>query len=83
MKRRIKLVQQILKEKGLYRGAIDGIFGPLTRRAMAQIEGINPILPITRQVTRFIQISAKERGISIGPIDGLWGPRTNAGFFGA
>jgi hypothetical protein len=80
MKQRIKLVQQLLKKKGLYDGAIDGIAGPLTMRGLAQVEGIDSELPKTRQITRFIQINASERGIGIGPVDGLWGPRTNAGF---
>ncbi len=80
MIKRIKLVQQILKEKGLYDGAIDGIAGPKTMRGLSRIEGVDPDLPKTRQITKFIQIDATERGIGIGPIDGLWGPQTNAGF---
>ena len=80
MKKRIKLVQQILKEKGLYDAAIDGIAGPKTMRGLSQIEGIDQSLPKTRQVTTFIQTEANERGIDAGPVDGLWGPRTNAAF---
>jgi hypothetical protein len=80
MKQRIKLVQQILKEKGLYDGAIDGIAGPITLRGLSQIEGIDSNLPKTRQITTFIQIEAGNRNIDAGPVDGLWGPRTNAAF---
>jgi hypothetical protein len=78
MKKRIEAVQQLLKEKGLYNGAIDGIAGPKTMRALARIDGIDTSLPKTKQVTTFIQISANERDINTGPVDGLWGPQTNA-----
>jgi len=80
MKQRIKLVQQILKDKGWYDGAIDGIAGPKTMNSLSQIEGIDSDLPKTRQVTTFIQMDANERGIDAGPVDGLWGPQTNAAF---
>lgn len=80
MKRRVRVVQQILHEKGYYNGSIDGIAGPKTMRGLVQIEGIDRSLPKTRQITRFIQIYANERGIGVGPVDGLWGPRTNAAF---
>ena len=79
MKKRIKIVQQLLQEQGLYDGKIDGIAGPKTMRALARA-GINTDLPKTRQVTTYIQQQASERSISIGPVDGLWGPQTNAGF---
>lgn len=78
MKKRIEAVQQLLKEKGLYNGAIDGIAGPKTMSALAGIDGIDSSLPKTKQVTTFIQISANERDIDAGPVDGLWGPQTNA-----
>lgn len=77
MEQKTRLAQRLLQEKGLYRGAVDGVPGPLTRRGLAQVAGIDPSLPVERQVTTFVQISAQERGISIGPIDGLWGPRTD------
>lgn len=80
MKKRIKLVQQILKEKGLYDGSIDGIAGPITMNSLSQIEGIDSDLPKTRQVTTFIQMDANERGIDAGSVDGLWGPQTNSAF---
>ncbi len=80
MKRRIRVVQQILQEKGYYSGSIDGIAGPLTMQGLARIDGIDSRLPKTRQITTFIQMEANERGIDAGPVDGLWGPRTNAAF---
>lgn len=77
MERKTRLAQQLLRERGLFRGAVDGVSGPLTRRALAQVEGIDPGLPLDRQIALLIQITARERGIGIGPIDGLWGPRTD------
>lgn len=79
MKKRIRVVQQLLQEQGLYNGNIDGIAGPKTMRGLARA-GINPDLPKTRQVTTYIQQQASERSIGVGPVDGLWGPQTNAGF---
>lgn len=80
MEKRIKAAQQVLKQKGLYDGAIDGIAGPKTMAALAGVDGVNSNLPKTRQITSLIQIAANERGIDAGPVDGLWGPRTNAAF---
>lgn len=80
MRQRVKIAQQILKEQGLYDGAVDGYAGPITMAALAKIEGIDTDLPKTRQVTTFIQMEANKRGIDAGPVDGLWGPRTNAAF---
>ncbi|TVQ05332.1 MAG: M15 family peptidase [Balneolaceae bacterium] len=80
MQKRIKLVQQLLRDKGLYNGNIDGIAGPKTMGALAAIDGVDSGLPKTRQITTYIQITAQERNIDVGPVDGLWGPRTNAAF---
>ncbi len=80
MKKRIKIVQQLLQERELYNGAIDGIAGPITMRGLARIEGLNSRWPKTRQLIGFIQIAANERNIEVGPVDGLWGPRTEAAF---
>jgi len=80
MKRRIRVVQQLLQEKGNYSGSIDGIAGPVTMKGLARIDGIDSRLPKTRQITTFIQMEANERGIDAGPVDGLWGPRTSAAF---
>lgn len=80
MKKRIKTVQLLLKEKGLYDGKIDGINGPITMSGLSQVEEVNSGLPKTRQITTFIQISANENNFDAGPVDGLWGPRTEAAF---
>ena len=80
MKKRIKTVQRILEEKGFYHGKIDGIAGPKTEAALAQVEGLNQNLPRTRKITTVIQTGAKEKGLDVGPIDGLWGPQTAAAF---
>ena len=80
MKKRIKFIQQILKEKVLYNGAIDDIAGPVTMEALALIDGIDSELPKTRQIASFIQLEANERGIDAGSVDGLWGRQTNAAF---
>ena len=80
MKKRIRAVQQLLKENGLYNGNIDGIAGPKTMKGLAQIEQVESSLPKTRQFTTYIQLEANRRGIDAGPVDGLWGPRTAAAF---
>ncbi|MCC5941559.1 MAG: hypothetical protein JJU37_08465 [Balneolaceae bacterium] len=82
MNKRIRVVQQLLQQMGLYDGAIDGIAGPKTMHGLAQIDQVDTSLPKTRQITSYIQIEAKRRSIDAGPIDGLWGPRTSAAFDG-
>lgn len=66
MNRRIRVVQHILQEKGLYDGAIDGIAGPITVRTFASIDEVNSSDPKTRQITRFMQAEANRRGIDAG-----------------
>ncbi len=80
MKKRIKVVQKLLQDKGLYAGAIDGIAGPVTMAGLSRVEGLNRQWPKNRQLIGFIQIAASERDIDSGPVDGLWGPRTQAAF---
>ena len=80
MKKRIKVVQRFLQDKGLYAGAIDGIAGPVTMEGLARVEGLNRQWSKNRRLTGFIQITAKEHDIETGPVDGLWGPRTDAAF---
>jgi hypothetical protein len=80
MNKRNRVVQQLLQEKGLYNGTIDGIAGPVTMKGLARINGIDSRLPKTRQIATFIQMVANERGIDAGPVDGLWGPRTDSAF---
>lgn len=80
MKKRIKVVQQFLQKKGLYRGSIDGIAGPMTMAAISREEELNPQWSKNRLVIGYIQIAAKENDIESGPVDGLWGPQTQAAF---
>ncbi|WP_154857923.1 M15 family metallopeptidase [Cyclobacterium xiamenense] len=80
MKEKIMVVQHLLAEKGLYRGAIDGILGDNTLAALHQIEGMDPRMPNTRKIATMIQLGAKEKGIDGGPVDGLWGTQTQFGF---
>lgn len=80
MRSKIRIAQQILKEKGFYNGKIDGMVGSKTLEAFRRFEGVNPDWPITRQVTITIQMGAKDYGIDAGPADGLWGQQTNAAY---
>jgi hypothetical protein len=80
MKKRIKIVQRLLQEKGLYDGIIDGIAGPVTMRGLARFEELHMQWSKSRQLIGFIQIAANEKNIDAGPVDGLWGPRTQAAF---
>ena len=80
MKKRIRVIQELLQEMGLYQGKIDGIFGPGTLRALNQVPGLNNAWPNTRKITAFIQIIANEKGIDAGPVDGFWGQRTQDAF---
>ncbi len=47
----VKKTQEILKEKGYYRGQIDGIIGPQTRAALRRYQHEND-LPVTGRYTR-------------------------------
>ena len=76
MKKRLKLVQTILKEKGVYNGVIDGLMGPKTLAALATITEINHTWAKTKKVIAAIQVFANEHHIPCKPIDGLWGPIT-------
>ena len=76
MKERVKTVQRILQQKGLYDGAIDGIAGPRTIHGLSRIEDLNRDWPMERKIHGFIQLSARENNINPGPIDGIWGPQT-------
>lgn len=80
MKKRIRIVQQLLQERGLYDGIIDGIAGPVTMRGLARFEEINRRWSKNRQLIGLIQIAANEKNIDAGPVDGLWGPQTQAAF---
>ena len=82
----IKSIQGVLKQKSLYQGRIDGISGPMTRRAV--VEGLsgfslsedwidwNP----TRQRIAFMQAHFESLDIESGEIDGWIGPQTEHAF---
>ncbi|MEX2564906.1 MAG: M15 family metallopeptidase [Cyclobacteriaceae bacterium] len=80
MKKKIRIIQELLQQKGLYRGRVDGIFGPATLGALNQVSGLNNAWPNTRKMTAFIQMAANEKGIDAGPVDGFWGQRTQYAF---
>ena len=80
MKKRIELVQEILKKKGLYKGRIDGLNGPKTLKGLEQVEGIDQNWPDKRKIIGAVQVFAEENKINAKPIDGLWGPVTEEAF---
>jgi hypothetical protein len=75
-KNTIKFVQQVLKQKRLYDGAIDGIAGPITINALNLLDDLSADWPPERKLTGCIQLFSKENNIDPGPVDGFWGPRT-------
>jgi peptidoglycan hydrolase-like protein with peptidoglycan-binding domain len=50
MKKRIKIVQQLLQEKGLYDGIIDGIAGPVTMSGLSRFEELDKRWSGSRQL---------------------------------
>lgn len=72
--------QQAAKQAGLYDGAIDGIDGPLTQKAiaaggqLARDGGTTAVAAVSHQPWDVIDIKTdlKERGFWDGPIDGNW-----------
>ena len=80
MKKRIILVQKLLKQAGLYNDSIDGIIGKNSRKAFAAINEIDASWSDNRKVNASIQYFAKKNGLEIGPIDGWWRPDTEDAF---
>ncbi|MEO9850269.1 MAG: M15 family metallopeptidase [Reichenbachiella sp.] len=80
MKKRIKLIQKILKNQGNYNGAIDGIIGPNTIAALSTISAIHPSWSRQRKIVAAIQVFANKKNIPCKPIDGFWGPITQVAF---
>jgi len=80
----IRLIQKRLADRGHYRGAIDGLRGPLTHAAVqAALQGRSGDLPAgwtrwsnKRKSIAYLQLSAHDEGIDAGAIDGWWGPQT-------
>jgi len=77
MNSRIEIAQQILKDKGLYTGKIDGDAGPKTQAALDKFPGMNITWGVERKIIACIQLACKSLGIDVGIIDGRWGPATS------
>lgn len=83
MKDIIRLAQEILCQRGLYSGAIDGLTGPKTLKAV--ISAIGRKYELTHSpkrteqyVVMFLQDYALSCGIDPGPVDGWYGRKTAA-----
>jgi len=76
MKSRAVIVQEILKEKNLYKGKIDGDFGTNSQAALSKYPGINASWGLERRMIACIQLACKELNLNVGEIDGRWGPTT-------
>ena len=76
MKKRIILVQKLLKKDGLYDGGIDGIVGKKSLSGLATIQEIDNNWSVNRKINGAIQFYAKKNGLEIGPIDGYLRPDT-------
>ena len=79
-KKRVMFVQRELNARGLDVGTVDGVAGPKTLAALAQIEAIPKHWSKQRKIIGFIQEMAKEKGIESGKTDGYWGPQTEFAF---
>ncbi len=76
MKSKAEIVQQILKDKGLYTGTVDGDFGPKSQAALSKYPGLDLTWGLERQQIACIQMACKAVGIDPGIIDGRWGQAT-------
>ena len=84
LKRAVMIVQQHLKDKGLYLGAVDGAAGPITEAAVTkgltlrqgELPAGSLAFPAERRMTLMLQLICKDKGIECEPIDGYWGPVT-------
>lgn len=80
----IRLLQNCLKDAGLYDSAVDGKPGSKTdesvSRALANRMSKLPInwrdWPDRRKRVACFQLMAAEAGLEVGAIDGFWGPQT-------
>jgi hypothetical protein len=78
------IVQEHLKENGLYSGAVDGVLdGPVTvavtkglTTRTAVLPGDWRTFPAKRQAVLMLQLICNEKGIACKPLDGYWGPVT-------
>ena len=76
MKWKIKTAQMLLAEMQLYSGDADGLLGPKTIKALAQVPGLNQSWGVERKIIACIQIGCHKVGIDAGIVDGRWGPTT-------
>ncbi|KIH76460.1 hypothetical protein SAMN05660860_01550 [Geoalkalibacter ferrihydriticus] len=81
----VRMVQELLLDKGFDPGPVDGKLGPVTYGAIEQALEKNPSgLPSgwqawtsRRKTVAFLQLQCKVRDIEVGKIDGFWGPQTD------
>ena len=79
----IRIAQDILKQRGLYSGRIDGLAGAKTIKAVITAIGSKYNLRSDPEraeeyCVMFVQDYAATLGIDAGPVDGLYGRRTAA-----
>ena len=80
MKKRIELLQLLLKEEGWYSGAIDGIFGPNTLSGIQNLEAVEEIWSLKRKIVGSLQVFANRNNIPCNPVDGYWGSVTEEAY---
>lgn len=79
-------LQEELKKRGFYSGALDGIFGPLSWKALDAFLGRSELFstqlrwPAKRKSVAAKQLICKELGFEVGKIDGFLGPQTQYAF---
>ena len=79
-KKLIMFVQKQLLKEGREPGAIDGIYGEKTEKALSCISLISSAYSRRRKIIAYVQIKANENNIECKPIDGYWGPLTEYAF---
>lgn len=77
----VPIIQQELNRRGLYKGALDGIYGRRTDAAVETLLSLHRVPSRAtwgdaRQQVAAFQVMATERDIDAGAIDGLVGPQT-------
>lgn len=80
MKKRIELVQTLLKEQGWYSGSIDGLLGPNTMSGIKNLPEVGEAWSEKRKIIGAIQVFANRNEIPTNPIDGYLGPITEEAF---
>jgi hypothetical protein len=80
MKKRIELVQTLLKRDNHYQGDVNGVAGSNTLGGIANLPGIDPGWSEKRKLVAAIQVYADRQGIAVKPIDGYWGPITEEAY---